>query len=171
MNEDIQYIVGQFALALGISETDLLGTGKYFPLLDARHLLWFRLKEMDFSNREMEIALKRSHSCFIYARKRVLGLLKIGDNKISQMNEQTKHIQRKYMSTKQHSIVVGPPAYRSKTEAYEFDGFLCPVCNGRKKFFTQTGHDAYDEKPCSYCQSAGRVKAKVTINWEPDTRL
>ncbi|MDR1981513.1 MAG: hypothetical protein LBQ39_07840 [Tannerellaceae bacterium] len=75
------------------------------------------------------------------------------------------------MSTKQHGVVICPPAYQSKTEAYEFDGFCCPACCGRKGFITQTGHDEYAEQPCSYCQGAGRVKAKVEIRWEPDKQL
>lgn len=72
------------------------------------------------------------------------------------------------MSKKQHIISIAPPEYQEVWEKETIKGYKCPVCNGRKGFSEQTGHNQYKEKECDYCKGAGKVKAEITINWVPD---
>ncbi|MDR2919705.1 MAG: hypothetical protein LBV72_10130 [Tannerella sp.] len=74
------------------------------------------------------------------------------------------------MSTQTTNITIRTPEFQSKSELFILPGYRCPVCNGRGSFTNETGHDQYKEDPCSYCKGARKVKAVVSIKWEPDNK-
>lgn len=68
------------------------------------------------------------------------------------------------MSKQAHVIEVTPPVYEDKVEQMIFCNYKCPVCYGRG-FLSQNDDEV---KYCHYCEGSGRVRARVTINWEAD---
>jgi hypothetical protein len=72
------------------------------------------------------------------------------------------------MSGYHNILLLFPPKTNSKEEVIEVSGFVCPECNGKKIFTTQTGHNEWKTTNCSYCEGTGRVKASVRICWLPD---
>ena len=71
------------------------------------------------------------------------------------------------MSVLRHTLILIPDKYSDK-EVKQVRDMECPRCNGRGGFSEQIGHDKYKFTTCSLCVGAKKVKATVTIKWEPD---
>lgn len=71
------------------------------------------------------------------------------------------------MSAVKQSIDVFPDRYSDK-EVKQVRGFECPRCNGQGGFTEQTSRDKFIFKPCDLCGGAKKVKAAITIEWDPD---
>lgn len=44
--------------------------------------------------------------------------------------------------------------------------FPCPYCSGNGWHWASDGSERY-KNPCRHCKGSGKMKAKVTILWEP----
>lgn len=75
------------------------------------------------------------------------------------------------MSNIQKTLIIEPGVYTPHSEGMEVKGFVCPKCNGRKYTSEQIGKDKYKDNPCEYCKGSGWMKAKIIIDWIPDTTL
>ncbi|MDR1504452.1 MAG: hypothetical protein LBT43_18545 [Prevotella sp.] len=72
------------------------------------------------------------------------------------------------MSELLNILVLAPPKVNCGKETKEVSGFICPVCNGKKEFIYQKGHDEWGSEKCTYCNGAGKIKVSVVMHWSPD---
>jgi hypothetical protein len=72
------------------------------------------------------------------------------------------------MSKKKTVIAVYPPLFLNQCdkESEEITGFECPYCHGNKKFTSMFPDE--ETQICPVCNGLGKIKAKITIKWEPD---
>ena len=71
------------------------------------------------------------------------------------------------MSKRKQIIELIAPDYKNGVENDTFNGFSCPACNGRgwNLDHAPRGSTKID---CTRCGGSGKLRAKVTIEWEAD---
>lgn len=69
------------------------------------------------------------------------------------------------MSASRLMIDITPPVYQQKIETLYVHNFECPVCHGRGSVISSVHEDR--PETCGYCDGTGKVKARVTVEWEP----
>ena len=69
------------------------------------------------------------------------------------------------MSASRLMIDITPPVYQQKVETLYVHDFQCPVCLGKGSVIPYM----HEDRPeiCDYCNGSGKVKARVTVEWEP----
>lgn len=71
------------------------------------------------------------------------------------------------MSKKKQVAEIYPSEYDNRDESTPYTGFSCPTCNGRGFHFDHGVRETRRTK-CERCAGSGRLRAKVTIQWEAD---
>ncbi|WP_353122096.1 hypothetical protein [Dysgonomonas capnocytophagoides] len=78
------------------------------------------------------------------------------------------------MSQIKETIEINLPEslYTSQKEVLKSKGHICPNCSGRGGWYYNQHDTEYyttgNFRLCHCCMGSGRVRAKVTIEWEPD---
>lgn len=71
------------------------------------------------------------------------------------------------MSSFSNILRLFPEATHSQAEHLEPDvTFPCPYCSGNGWHWDNITAES-EKKLCSHCNGSGRLKAKITIQWEP----
>ena len=72
------------------------------------------------------------------------------------------------MSDMKHVLEIKPDPNGTRTETRYASGFACPRCSGQGGFPDMIGHNQRTFIPCDLCAGTGKVRAKITVEWEAD---
>lgn len=72
------------------------------------------------------------------------------------------------MSKKQAGVLITAPLFGTGQEREEFNGYYCGYCQGNGYFWNDASDNERQKYPCPKCGGTGKVKAVVTIDWQPD---
>lgn len=76
------------------------------------------------------------------------------------------------MSRKQQAYLIQAPLFAEEhpREQEIFDGFTCGSCSGNGWRLEGASFRESKEVTCKTCKGSGRLKAVVTIEWQPDAK-
>lgn len=72
------------------------------------------------------------------------------------------------MSKRQNGVLITAPLFGTGEEREEFTGYACGYCHGNGWFPGIGEQNERTKIKCPKCGGTGKVKAVVTIDWQPD---
>lgn len=72
------------------------------------------------------------------------------------------------MSRKQNGVLITAPLFGTGQEREVFEGYPCGYCHSKGYFSRDSEEGQWEKYPCPKCGGTGKVKAVVTIDWQPD---
>lgn len=72
------------------------------------------------------------------------------------------------MSKRQNGVLITAPLFGTGQEREEFNGYSCGYCQGEGWHWNPEIIHERVKSPCPKCGGTGKVKAVVTIDWQPD---
>ncbi|MDR2002134.1 MAG: hypothetical protein LBQ74_03815 [Prevotella sp.] len=169
-------MINEFSEITGVSVDAILGRSRKENVAIYRAVYWWLLREAGFLYPEIGRMNGRSHSAIYTAVKGILDGLSVGDKQIKTIVDKTKHLKYKYMSNINRSVHISAPSksYDLQKETFIFENIKCEYCNGEGGFVRNEASYSYDPAkgiefiPCKVCKGAKKVKAIVSVVWEPD---
>jgi chromosomal replication initiation ATPase DnaA len=87
-------MITEFAAKTGIPTDEILGRSKLRRIAEVRMLYWYILSLNDFGVAEIARLCEKNHATIIHGIRKIEGLLKLKDRKITELYNLTKNIKR-----------------------------------------------------------------------------
>lgn len=172
-------MITEFSRLTGVPVDDLLGQSRKTPLKDYRHVYWWLLSMLGYSDTKIAKLNGRTPATVLKGIDNVETLMQIGDSVITDIIEKVMPLieEIKYMRsimTKIKQVLELSLPRNIHENKQELAGAIeeCDVCHGKGYLYSGGFMKKYESdlnKPdyshCPICSGTGKIKVKVTVEW------